>query len=307
MQVVFMGSPEFALPTLSSLDDEHHVRAVVCQPDRRAGRGRKLRPPPTKRFAIDREIPVLQPQRVAEPSVIEQLADYHPELIIVAAYGQILPKILLDIPSVGSLNVHASLLPRWRGASPIQAAILHGDQQTGITIMEMDAGLDTGPTLSQARVSIKPEESGVSLSYKLARVGATLLIKTLPDYAAGKIPPIAQDDSQATFAPLLRKADGALDFTQSAIELERKIRAYHPWPGTFLTWSDRQFAVKAASCGSDAFAPPGVVYRHDGSPAVGTPDGALVLDQIQPPGKREMSGAAFLNGSPGFVGANLLA
>lgn len=300
-----MGSPEFALPTLSSLHDEHQLLAVVCQPDRRAGRGRQLHPPSVKRFALDHGLPLLQPDRIAEPGVLEQLADLQPQIIVVAAYGQILPQALLDIPSVGNVNVHASLLPRWRGASPIQAAILHGDPLTGVTIMEMDAGMDTGPILSQAEIAIDPTETGDSLSAKLAPLGARLLIETLPPYADGSLQPEAQDDSQATIAPRLQKADGALDFLRPANDLERQVRAYHPWPGTYLMWNGLRLAVHTARVVPNSGSVPGKVLLHDGYPAVGTSHGSLVLEQVQPAGKQKMPGTAFLNGAPAFLEAVL--
>lgn len=301
-----MGSPEFALPTLSSLHNEHQLLAVVCQPDRRAGRGRTLRPPAVKRFALEHGLPLLQPGRIAEPDVLEQLTNLRPQLIVVAAYGQILPQALLDVPSVGSINVHASLLPRWRGASPIQAAILQGDPLTGITIMEMDAGMDTGPILSQAELAIDPRETGGSLSAKLAPLGARLLIETLPGYADGSLQPMAQDESLATVAPLLRKADGALDFDQPAIDLERRVRAFQPWPGAYLMWNGLRLAVRAARHLPDSGSIAGVVLQHESYPAVGTSDGSLILEQVQPAGRQVMSGAAFLNGAPAFIGAALL-
>jgi methionyl-tRNA formyltransferase len=305
MRVVFMGSPEFAIPTLSSLVDEHQVIAVVCQPDRQAGRGRKLRTPATKVFAIERKLSLFQPKRVSEPAVIEQLANLKPDLIIVVAYGQILSQDLLDVPSVGSLNLHASLLPRWRGAAPIQAAILHGDGQTGVTIMEMDAGLDTGPILSQAEIAIEPSETGASLSDKLAPLGAKLLMETLPGYAEGSVLSTPQDETLATIAPMLQKTDGILDFGRTAIELERKIRAFRPWPGTYLTWNDRRLAVRSAHCASDGTSSLGRVVKVDGFPAVGTREGLLVLDEVQPAGKQAMPGSAFINGSPDFLNAHL--
>ncbi len=300
-RVVFMGSPAFAVPTLRALAARYPVVGVVTQPDKAAGRGRKLTPPPVKIVAQELGLPLMQPRRLREAEAMDQLRAWHPDLIVVAAYGQILKPEVLDLPRYGCVNVHASLLPRWRGASPIQHAILHGDTETGITIMQMDPGMDTGPILSQRAISIAPEDTAASLSEKLAALGAELLIETLPGYLDGRIQPQPQDDSQATYAPLLKKSDGELDFNQPADLLARKVRAFHPWPGTFTTWKGQPFKVIQAHAVNAPSPGPGVHTVHQGLPAIGTAQGLLVLTTVQPAGKKMLDGAAFLRGARDWV------
>ena len=307
MRVVFMGSPQFALPSLKALSEQYSIVAVVSQPDRPAGRGRASRPPATKVFAVEAGIPVLQPERLRDAEAISRIAELQPELVVVAAYGQILPQSLLDLPENGSLNVHASLLPRWRGAAPVQAAIRSGDRESGVTIMQMDAGLDTGPILSQRGVRIEPEETGGSLTVRLSHVGAQLLIETLPGYLSRATTPEAQDETLSTHAPLLKKSDGALDLRATAEQLVRQIRAFDPWPGTFIMWGEQRLAIKRAHAASQNGAISGEVVLIGSSPALATREGLLVLDTVQPSGKRVMSGEAFIRGAPEFVGAQLLA
>lgn len=294
-RIVFMGSPEFALPTLQKLAENYPVVGVVTQPDRPSGRGRTLTPPPVKELAQQYRLPVIQPVRLREPSAFAQLQAWQPDVIIVAAFGQILRPEVLNLPPYGCLNVHASLLPRWRGAAPIQAALLHGDEITGVTIMKMDPGVDTGAILSQASLPIEPQDTAGSLSSKLAELGATLLLETLPAYLDGKCQPQPQDDTQATYAPLLKKEDGLLDFTQTATALERRVRAFNPWPGAYTYWQDQPLKVLRASCAAGQCIP-GERRILRGLPAVGTAEGFLVLEEVQPAGKRPMPGKAFLQG-----------
>lgn len=295
-KIVFMGSPEFALATLRGLAQEYPLVGVVTQPDRPAGRGRTLTPPPVKLLAQELGIPVMQPRRLREPEALAQLEAWEPELIVVAAFGQILRQNVLDLPHYGCINVHASLLPRWRGAAPIQAAILHGDTHTGVTIMCMDAGVDTGDMLSQRVVEILPDDTAGSLSPRLAQAGAELLLETLPGYLDGSIPRQAQDHSRATLAPMLKKEDGLLDFEHPAVELANRVRAFQPWPGTSLTWHGNPLKVLRAHA-SSMHADPGQTMIVEGLPAVGTSQGALVLDEVQPAGKKAMPGKAFLPGA----------
>jgi methionyl-tRNA formyltransferase len=300
-----MGSPAFAVPSLKVLAENYSIVAVVSQPDRPSGRGRETTAPDIKIFATDAGTPVFQPERVRDPDAISWIADLEPEMIVVAAYGQILPQSLLDLPEHGSLNVHASLLPRWRGAAPIQAAIHNGDKETGVTIMQMDAGLDTGPILSQRTIMLEAEDTGGALTERLSHIGASLLIETIPPYLAGDIAPQPQDDTLATHAPMLSKRDGKLDLQATAEQLARQIRAFEPWPGSFLMWGDRRLAVKRAHTASHNGVATGKVTIIENAPAVATREGMLVLDIIQPAGKREMSGEAFIRGAPDFVGAQL--
>lgn len=293
-----MGSPEFAVPTLRSLAQSYPISGVVTQPDRPAGRGRSLTPPPVKLLAQELGLPVIQPAKLRQPEVLEQLARWAPDLIVVAAFGQILRPQVLDLPRLGCVNVHASLLPRWRGAAPINAAILHGDAQTGVTIMRMDPGVDTGPILGQRAEAIHPSDTTSSLSQRLALLGADLLLEILPDYLDGKIQPQPQDDSLATYAPMLKKEDGLLDFNQTAPELERRVRAFQPWPGAYMEWAGGLLKIQRASVANVALElPPGRLLVQNGLPAVQTAGGVLLLDEVQPAGKRTMPGKTFLQGA----------
>jgi methionyl-tRNA formyltransferase len=299
LRVVFMGSPEFAIPTLRELASHYQVVGVITQPDRPAGRGRVLTPPPIKRLAQEIGIETIQPERLREAEAQERLQAWAPDLVVVTAFGQILRKRVLELPRLGCINVHASLLPRWRGAAPIQAAILNGDALTGATIMQMDPGVDTGPVLSQESMAILPEDTAGSLSERLAEAGAQLLLRTLPAYLAGELQPMAQEESHATYAPMLTKEEGLLEFSQPALALERRVRAYNPWPGAYLPWLGGVLKVHKAYVGQYA-AQPGQRLVVDGLPAVGAGQGCLVLDEVQPAGKKAMSGKDFLRGARGW-------
>jgi len=292
-----MGSPDFSLPTLRQLAQNYQVVGVVTQPDRASGRGRELKAPPVKTLAQELNIPVMQPQKLREPEAMQQLREWNPDLIVVAAFGQILKKDVLDLPKYGCINVHASLLPRWRGAAPINAAVLAGDEETGVTIMKMDVGLDTGPMLSMKRIRIKPDDTAGSLFEALSTLGADLLIETLPAYMDGKITPEPQPEAGATYAPMLKKEDGRLDFNQSAIELERRIRAMNPWPGAWFEWNGNLLKVSRGVVGEGKGGEVGSRLIVEGRPAVRCADGVLILDEVQPPGKKVMLGKAFLSGA----------
>lgn len=298
--VVFMGSPDFALPSLRALAQAYAVVGVVTQPDRPAGRGRKLTPPPVKLLADQLGIPSIQPQRLKEEAAMQQLEAWQPDLIVVAAFGQILRQTVLDLPKHGCINVHASRLPRWRGAAPIQAAILHGDAETGVTIMRMDAGIDTGGVLSQRSNSITSDDTAESLSQRLADLGAVLLLETLPAYLSGEIEPHPQDETLATYAPMLKKEDSLLDLNQPAETLARQVRAYTPWPGAVFDWQGQVLKIRQAHSLSARTAGPGVTVVHGGLPAITTGNGLLVLDEVHPPGKRPMTGKEFLLGARGW-------
>lgn len=301
IKIVFMGSPDFAVPVLQAIAQHYQVVGVVTQPDRPSGRGMQLTPPPVKVAAQELGLEVIQPEKLREPWVIEKLQSWAPDLIVVAAFGQILRANVLELPRYGCLNVHASLLPRHRGAAPIQAAILAGDHETGITIMKMDAGLDTGAILSQRSIPISASETGGSLAAKLAQIGAPLLLETLPGYLAGQIQPQIQAQEQVTYAGMIKKEAGALDFSRPAPELERKIRAYQPWPGTFLVWKGAPLKILQAHVAAGS-AQPGEHLRLEGLPAIGTAGEVLVLDMLQPAGKKPMPGRAFLAGARDWTG-----
>jgi methionyl-tRNA formyltransferase len=297
-KIVFMGSPDFSLPALRALAHSYQVVGVVTQPDRASGRGRELKPPPVKLLAQELDLPVIQPEKLRQPEAMEQLRVWIPDLIVVAAFGQILKKDVLYLPRFGCLNVHASLLPRWRGAAPINAAILHGDEETGVTIMKMDVGLDTGPTLSQQSIRLTRDDTAGSVFEKLSHLGANLLIETLPDYLSGKIQPVPQPEEGMTYAPMLKKEEGQLDFTRPADELERRVRAFNPWPGAFMDFDGRLLKIHRAQAVAEmgvAEAGQRLIYRDQ--PAVGARGGLLILDEVQPAGKRSMSGKSFLAGA----------
>jgi methionyl-tRNA formyltransferase len=296
-RIVFMGSPDFAVPVLRNLASHYPVVGVVTQPDRPAGRGGQLKPPAVKLLAQEMDLPLIQPQKVRHPEAMEQLRTWRPELIVVAAFGQILRQELLDLPVHGCLGVHASLLPRWRGAAPIQAAILNGDPMTGVTIMRMDAGMDTGLILSQRSTPILPEETAGLLSRRLAQIGADLLIELLPGYLRGETQPAIQQAELVTKAPLLKKEDGLLDFNLPAEFLARMVRAFSPWPGTYSLWQGQVFKVLRAHAVLAPAIPAGAEIIFGNLPAWGTASGLLVLDEVQPAGKRPMPGNVFLRGA----------
>ncbi|OGO19023.1 MAG: methionyl-tRNA formyltransferase [Chloroflexi bacterium RBG_16_48_8] len=305
MRILFMGSPQFAVPSINALASYYTLIGVVTQPDRPAGRGKQLRPSPVKSISQELNLLVLQPEKLRQDDAVSQIQDLQPELIVVAAYGQILPREILNIPSFGCLNIHASLLPRWRGAAPIQAAILHGDEETGTSIMLMDASLDTGPVLSQRTIAIQAHETAGDLSNRLSFLGATLLLETLPGYLRGDIIPVPQDDSSATYAPKIRKSDGALDFNKTSSDLLRQVRAFEPWPTSFFYWGNQRIVVKRAHALPWEKMDPGQVIVIEDYPAITTMDGLLVLKQIHPAGKTIMFGDSFLRGSPEFIEVNL--
>lgn len=307
-RVVFMGTPEFALPTLERLAAAYPVVGVVTQPDSRAGRGRRVVMSPVKELALAEGIPVFQPERLRKNlEAVEHIRAWTPDVIVVAAYGQILPPSVLEIAPFGVLNVHASLLPRWRGASPIQAALLAGDAVTGVTIMKMDAGLDTGPMLAAREVVIGPDESAGELETRLAQIGAALLLDVLPDYLAGALTPQPQPESGATLTRRLTVDAAAIGWTQPAQTLHNHIRAFAPTPGAYTDWNGARFKILKAQMldGPTPSGTPGTVFLHHKTPAVITGEGALVLLQVQMAGKRPMSGAEFVHGRKDLVGAIL--
>jgi len=308
-RVVFLGTPEFAVPSLEALaiSRQYEIVSVVTQPDRPAGRGRRVRPSPVKVAAERLGLPVWTPRTLRSPEAVARLRDLAPDVGVVVAYGEILRPEVLAIPPRGFLNVHASLLPKYRGAAPVQAAILAGDRETGVTVMVMDEGMDTGPILAQRAVPIADDETGASLAEKLARVGAELLSETLPRWLAGEIEPRPQDDAGASVARRLRKADGLLEWTKPAEVLARQVRAYTPWPGTFTTWAGKRLHVRRAHAVTRPLggARPGEVRLWPEGLAVATGDGWLVLDEVQLEGRKAVAGMAFYHGHPQIVGARL--
>ena len=303
-KIVFMGTPDFALPSLTALMESQVLVGVVTQPDRPAGRNKRLRESPVKRLARSAGIPIIQPRRIREEAAIQALRSWDADLHVVAAYGQILPQSVLDIPKQGTVNVHASLLPRWRGAAPIQAAIRAGDRESGVTIMLVDAGLDTGPTLAKRALPLTNDETGQSLHDKLSVLGAELLVETLPRYLSDEIEPRAQDDSLATYAPQIKKEEGEINWIDSAVEIERLVRAFTPWPGSYTYWNGAQLRILAGRAGAGA-AEAGRVVLIGGSLAIGTGQGLYFPTILQMEGKRRLPVSNFFNGYREFAGARL--
>ena len=304
MRVAFMGTPDFAASSLAALlDSEHEVVAVVSQPDRRGGRGNRVVSPPVALLAKEHSIPLEQPERVGTRAFRDWLSGHQPEIAVVAAFGQILGPKLLGLPPLGCIYVHASLLPRWRGASPIQAAILAGDAHSGVSIMEMERGLDTGPVLGEVRLELAADETGSSLHDRLAGAGASLLLEVLEGYAGGERPGAEpQDDERATYAAQLKREDGDLDWTQSAAAIERRIRALHPWPGTRACVADRDERLKlhppvSVLDGAHAGSPGTIVAISSEGVDVVAGDGRVVrLGKLQAPGRRALDAGSFLSG-----------
>lgn len=306
--IVFMGTPDFAVPALEAIIASGHLVGVVTQPDRPAGRGKKMTPPPVKTTAVAAGVPVYQPASLRQKATIEPIAAWQPDLIIVAAFGQILRPHLLELPRLGCVNVHASLLPRWRGASPIQHAILAGDVETGITLMQMDVGLDTGDMLVKESVPILPQDTAVSLHDRLSELGGTMLTRYLPDLLTQNLPPTPQDDSASTYAPMISKEDGRLDWSHTAVSLDRRLRAMTPWPGAFTFWGDALLKIHTAVVHPIPNQPdtkPGTVWTNNDHILVQTGNGSLALGQIQLAGKKAVSATDFVNGRPDFIGATL--
>jgi methionyl-tRNA formyltransferase len=309
MRIVFMGSPEFALPALRRLiESEHQVVAVFTQPDRRSGRGRRTAPPPVKPLAIAHGIPVFQPKSISKAESLEQLGALAPDVGVIAAYGQILKQPVLDVPRLGILNVHASLLPRWRGAAPVPAAILAGDPATGATIMRVVLALDAGPVLDAVRVPIAPDDTTGTLTAKVAEAGAALLMDVLPRYGRGDVTPAEQDGALATYAPQIRKTDALIAWERDdAATIARQVRAYNPWPMAYSYLDGQPFRiVEATALTGPAMRGPGtIMLAEGGSLAVSTHGGALAVRVVQPPGGRAMTAAAYLNGHRDVVGKRL--
>ena len=291
-----MGSPDFSLATLRALANMYQVVGVVTQPDRMAGRGREIKPPPVKTLALELGLPLIQPEKLRQPEAMEQLQAWSPDLIVVAAFGQILRSAVLDLPRYGCINVHASLLPRWRGAAPINAAILAGDEETGVTIMKMDVGLDTGPMLAKKSIRLTRDDTAGSAFQALSQLGADLLLDTLPDYLSGKLQPVPQPEEGATYAPMMKKEEGKLDFSNDVNELERRVRAFNPWPGAFMDVDETILKLHRAHVeAGEASVGRRLIVQNQ--PAVGARGGLLILDEVQPAGKKPMNGKSFLSGA----------
>jgi methionyl-tRNA formyltransferase len=297
VRLVYLGTPQFAVATLDRIVEAgYEVAAVFTQPDRPRGRGQKNAMPPVKEAALRLGLPVHQPERVRRPEVVEQLRALGPEAMVVVGYGQIIPQAILDIPPKGIINVHASLLPKYRGAAPIQWAIARGETRTGVTTMKIDAGLDTGDMLLKWETEIGPEETAVELADRLAVAGADLLVRTLAGLAG--VVPQKQDEAQATYAPLLKKEDGEIDWTMFTRDILNRIRGFEPWPGCYTFWDGQRIRIWKAQR-LDLPAPPqGWFARKKGQLTAGTGNGGIEILEVQLEGKKRMETAAFLNAFP---------
>lgn len=306
-RIVFMGTPEFACPTLQTLLDRHEdVVAVFTQPDRPKGRGQKLQPTPVKELALRHGIPVHQPPKVRAPEVIEQIRGLQPDLIVVVAFGQILPKALLEIPPQGCVNVHASLLPRYRGAAPLNWCIVNGESETGVTTMLMDVGLDTGPMLLKKATPISPDEDIRSLHDRMSQLGAALLGETLDGLKDGRIAPEAQDDSQSCYAPLLKKEDGLIDWQKPATTIHNQIRGLSIWPGAVTSLEGVPLKLYRGSVGQGTGSPGTIIAAGKNGIEVACGQGSLVIHELQAAGSKKMDAASFLAGHPLALGTLLM-
>jgi methionyl-tRNA formyltransferase len=298
LSIVFAGTPEFSVPALEALvASRHQVVAVYTQPDRPAGRGQQLTMSAVKQCALRHGLPVEQPKTLRDPATVERLASWRPDVMVVVAYGLILPADVLQIPRLGCLNIHASLLPRWRGAAPIHRALQAGDTQTGVTIMQMDVGLDTGPMLLERVTSIDPTDTGSTLHDRLAQLGAEALIAALDGVLDGSLSPRPQPETGATYASKLRKEEALIDWSKSTAEIDRQIRAFNPWPVAETRWNGQQLRIwQASPLQIQRTADPGTVIGADaGGIHVATGDGAIALTRIQLAGRRAVTAAEFRN------------
>jgi methionyl-tRNA formyltransferase len=308
MRIVFMGTPDFAVPSLEALlKSGDHLVGVITQPDRPKGRGQTLTPSPIKLIAQREELPLLQPTKMKDPAFLEALASWKPDLIAVAAFGRILPPAVLKLPPKGCINVHGSLLPKYRGAGPIQWAIINGESETGVTTMLMDEGMDTGAMLLQEKLAIEPKDTAGTLSPRLAELGGRMLIETIKRLKAGTLVPRPQDHSQATLAPLLKKEDGLIDWTMNAAAIANRVRGLSPWPGAYtFAGEDRWTIWRTVAATEQAKASPGTVTQVTKDAVhVATGNGVLVLMELQPANSRRMTVAQYLTGHPVGVGYRL--
>jgi methionyl-tRNA formyltransferase len=319
LKIIYMGTPNFAVPALEALianrapglllPQGYKIVTVITRPDKPSGRGKEVVFSPVKQAAQAQDIPVWQPGSLKRPENIEALAAYHADLYIVAAFGQILPQAVLDLPRYGTLNIHASLLPRYRGVSPISEAILQGENETGVTIMLIDAGIDTGPILLKRAIPIAEDDTTGSLTAKLATLGASALLAALPLWVAGDLQPQPQNEQEASYTHMLRKEDGEIAWQRSATALARETRAYSPWPGSYTTWRGKLLKILeahalATSEMQDIPAGTVILRKENGTPSlqVATGEGLLVLDRLQLEGKKAMNADEFLRGYANIVG-----
>ena len=298
LDIIFMGTPEFAVPSLQALiDSEHNVVCVVCQPDRPSGRGRKLSPPPVKILAQEHSIPVLQPEKVRTEEFFEKLSSFKPDVICVTAYGRIIPPNILELPKYGCVNVHASILPKYRGAAPINWAIINGEKTTGITTMLMDEGMDTGDILLMEEIEIGEDDTSIELSEKLSNIGAALLIETIKKCQNDEITPIKQNDDDATLAPIIKKDVGKIDWNRSAEDIRNLIRGTQPWPGAFTSYEGKNLKIFKTSV-EDSPGKPGEIITSDKDRLIiGTGSKSLSIEELQIEGGKRLNVSDFLRGN----------
>lgn len=300
MRLVFCGTPQFAVPVLEAvIAAGHEVALVLTQPDRPVGRDQKVLAPPVKQIALAHSIPVLQPEKIKNnPELRARLEEIAPDAILVVAYGRIIPEWMLKLPRYGNINLHGSLLPKYRGAAPIQWAVANGETVTGVTTMQLDAGLDTGPMLLAQAVPIGEEETSEDVYENLAEVGAPLMVETLRRLEAGDLFPTAQDEHLATHAPILSREDGRIDFGRTAKQIRDRWRGFHPWPGAFTVFRGKKLIVHGLHCVDHHPEPinPGVIHLHDGRVLVGCKESAIELDEVQLEGKKRVAAAEFARG-----------
>jgi methionyl-tRNA formyltransferase len=306
-RIVFFGTPQFAVPSLRALlAGPDHVVGVVCQPDKPAGRGQHVTPPPVKQAALDAGVPVLQPEKVRAPEFLDALRAWAPDLVVVAAYGKILPRSVLECPRHGCINVHASLLPKYRGAAPIQWAIVRGEERTGITIMQMNERMDAGDILLQRDTAIGPDETSGELQERLAVLGAAALLDAVAQLRAGTLIPQPQHDTETTLAPMIKKEDGRIDWTQPALSTARRVRAFNPWPSAFTHLAGKLLKIhRAHASAAPAARPPGTVTAAHDTIAVATGEGTLVLDEVQLEGRKRLAAADFVRSGSIKIGTVL--
>lgn len=308
MNIVFMGTPDLAAVILKKLiESEHNIIAVVTQPDKPKGRGNQVQFPPVKELALEYNIPIFQPKRVKEEGFLPMIEELNPDLIVVAAFGQILPKVLLDLPKYGCINVHASLLPKYRGSAPIQWVIIDGEEKTGITIMHMDVGIDTGDMIMKAEVPIAPKETGGSLHDKLAVCGGDLLLEAIKAIEDGSAPREKQNDADSNYVKILDKTIGHIDYNRSAVEIERLIRGLNPWPSAYTFLEGKQLKIWDADVIEDEHSgkPGEIISITKDSLIVKTSKGNLAIKELQLEGKKRMTVDAFLRGYKVEIGAVL--
>lgn len=297
MKIIFMGTPDFAVPTLKALTDAgHDITLVVTQPDKPKGRGKAMQFPPVKQCAVDNNIPVFQPLKIKERENLDKLKEYEADLIVVVAFGQILPKELLEYPKYGCINVHASLLPKYRGAAPIQWAVINGEKKSGVTIMQMDVGLDTGDMISKVETELSEDETGGSLHDKLSELGAKLCVSTVEEIENGTAKKTPQNDKESCYAKMLTKQLGNIDWNTDAAAIERLIRGLNPWPSAYTFYNGKMLKIWHASVGENTDRTPGEVICSDGSIRVAAKDRELILEEIQLEGKKRMPAEDFLRG-----------